>query len=286
MRRSTTTHKWCYPHFLREVTWSDFSSEWLLSGRFEMTCNLVSQGLPAGAQGSQFLQIRPSCRTRWTLSATDEAWRGEDQNSGNQSIFDGTHWSKYSQNSSTGTFDPPLIDRADKSGPRASRSRPSAETSDFRLGVDTIVVQWCHRHPVKDVLLPCSHEDPHFFTVFIEFFAAAPMWFRSIGAMWQYPRVHPFRMMGKTRNSINSQMLMRGPYGTSENTNQKFSSCDHVTSTLTWTADRVNYTHSWHTSSELPPRRRTLIGEGTFATIPALGPRAPVLPTIMPSAKR
>ena len=60
----------------------------------------------------------------------------------------------------------------------------------FKMGFVATAVQWCHTHSVQDVFLPCWQELPHFFTLFIEFFAAAPMGFRSVDATIPYPKVH------------------------------------------------------------------------------------------------
>ena len=65
----------------------------------------------------------------------------------------------------------------------------------------------------------------------------------------------------------------------------KTSSSDQVTSTLTKTADRVNYAQSWFTSLYLPPRRRTSMREETLANIPRLVSTAPVSSTMTTSGK-
>ena len=111
-----------------------------------------------------------------------------------------------------------------------------------------VAIQRCHTNSPEDVYVSVAKKHPHFVAVFLELHATAPVRLCSIDAAREKSRIHPIQHDGLKQ----AQNWMHT--GHVENTAQmeiltKTSSSNHLTSTLTRTADRVNCAQRWYTSS-------------------------------------
>ena len=58
------------------------------------------------------------------------------------------------------------------------------------------MIQLCYANFSKDVSIPGAKKEPHFFALFFELYAAAPVWLCPIDAAGQNPRIHPIENDG------------------------------------------------------------------------------------------
>ena len=114
----------------------------------------------------------------------------------------------------------------------------------FLMRIAAVAIQRCQTNSLEDVYVPRSKKHPHLVAFLLKFHAAAPMRPCLNYARRQNPRIHPIQDDGlkKPTNWIHT--------GHVEDTEQRWiltktSSRDHVTSTFTRTAERVNSAHSW-----------------------------------------
>ena len=124
----------------------------------------------------------------------------------------------------------------------------STQCCNFLMKVAAVAIQLCHANSPEDVYVPGTKIHPHFVAFLLKLDATTPMWLCPIDAARRNPRIHPIENDGlkHAKNGMHTGYI--------DNTGQlyiltKTASCDHVTSTLTRTAERVNCAHSWYTSS-------------------------------------
>ena len=89
-RQLRATRQWCWLQHQQDEAYPSRWSGWPFSERGERTSIHVPQHPSADWRWSQSSRARPSYQTHWKLSAVNTGEKGEDQELGSQSVFDGT----------------------------------------------------------------------------------------------------------------------------------------------------------------------------------------------------
>ena len=112
------------------------------------------------------------------------------------------------------------------------------------MKIAAVAIQCCHTNSPEDVYVPRARKHPQIVSFLLKLHATAPMRICPNDAARQNPRIQPIQDDG-LKQATNWMHT-----GYVENTGQKTivtkaSSRDHVRSTLTRIADKVNSAESW-----------------------------------------
>ena len=210
-----------------------------------MTSKLVSQCLSVNLQWPQSLQVRPNCRTCWKLSVANKVWTGEDQNLGSQWNFVNTHCHDTLRMLPREWLIRGLLKQLTRQTKKHVSIDPALNFLDGNHHCYDLTLprKLCERR-----LHPMCEENPPLFALFIRTphcssRVISPNWCNETESegtfFWEWWTKHSKKWMhtGYVSNTGQNEILT------------KTSSRDHAVSTLTRTADKLNCTQSWCTSS-------------------------------------
>ena len=243
-------HQWPHtkknwPKYPRHDAYLNRSSRWPSSKWGEMTSNLVSQSLSANLQWIQPLQICPNYQTRWKLSVANNVWTSEDRNMGSHSASDDTHC-------------PDTRRRFPREWLTSRGLKPLTRQAPDHLPINTTLKILDEDRHCNDPMLPRKLSVGCLYPRCEE--RPAPICF-----VLRTPRCNSHAVLPNACNKTKSEDTSHWEWWTKHATNRRHTRCvdktgqmeiltktslrDHVTSKLTRTADRMNCTQSWYTSS-------------------------------------